>query len=495
MFNKTRTLFPSYSGAGDVKVSLPNAPSRASAQRDTESLWEIHTSEPHVVANSDPGISVPLPDDGFDPQGLSESNEANILVNRGGSHASDSSFEALREELDEIYTETLVSNLNLSSLSLKDLKDYMFENAPGSLLVYNGSNSDELIQAFSLVQSLETLANEKVSSAASTIDAKETLISFIGKVPSVRDALLLPDLNIRQTLLGSTINRNSLSEALSVFGINDDSESQNLNVLKKDDTFFDYKEAVLVAECELKLAVHKEICMGLISRSMENALRQVKPYISSKELVHTLETCVDHCRNLALSESKKYARQLASILEHSIQELKDMGADVQTLESARKKVKSLENWQARKKLPSVISRKPVQNIRSTNELSKAQLVLQECATQLRQLLKSSNSMPINAKVAMTCELYTLMCFIDCCVCLQKGENSLKDCMVNLHKAFEEELEDSKLSNICELKKALGLANKDLQYAQKSKIMETLTKAKADSKISDRKLKTLTSMIG
>lgn len=495
MFNKTRTLFPSYSGAGDVKVSLPNAPSRASAQRDTESLWDVHTSEPHVVANSDPGISVPLPNDGFDPQGLSETNEANILVNRGGSQASENHFEELQSSLDEIYTETLVSNLNLSSLSLKELKEYMLENAPGSLLVYNGSSSDDLIQAFSLIQSLETLADEKVAAAVSTLDMKELLLSFMSKVPSVRDAMLLPDLNIRQTLLGSTENRNSLSEALQAFGLEDDDEKTNFSSLKKDDAFFDYKEAVLVAECELNLAIQKEICMGLVSRAMDNALRQVKPYIASKELVHTLEMCVDHCRNLALSNSKKFSRQLATILKDSIQDLKNMGAEPQTLEATHKKVQSLENWSERKKLPSVISRKSASSLRSSQDLVNAQILLQECVTQLRQLIKTSKSMHKNAQVAMVCELYTLMCFIDCCVCMQKSENSLKECVEHLHKAFEEELSDSAISNIFALKKAMTSANKDLQYAQKSQIMNTLTKAKEENKISDRKLQTLTSMIG
>ena len=144
---------------------MPNSPSRNVAMRTTSELWKIHNSEPHVTAPAEPGISVPYPDNGFNPNGLSETNEANTLINRASVGLDKEEFSDLCQQLDDIYTKRLVSDLNLSSMNVGELKEHILEECVGALLIYNESDKDKLIKAFSLCKSLDSLTEDVLGHA------------------------------------------------------------------------------------------------------------------------------------------------------------------------------------------------------------------------------------------------------------------------------------------------------------------------------------------
>lgn len=492
MFNSSRTLFPAYSGLDDIDVAMPNSPSRNVAMRTTSELWKIHNSEPHVTAPAEPGISVPYPDNGFNPNGLSETNEANTLINRAAVGLDREEFSDLCQQLDEIYTKRLVSDLNLSSMNVGELKEHILDECVGALLIYNESDKDKLIKAFSLCKSLDSLTEDVLDHAQFPEQEKQKLLSFVNCCQAVRDAMLLPDYQIRQTLLGSTISRDSLDTALSFYGLDEESASMRLN---PNDEFKDYKEAIILGECELSQACNLEISNGVVAKALSNCLSQVLRNIISPELRVALSSVVEHVQNRSLKSAKKSAKQKKELLESLKSEMLKVGVTPSLTQKLDQKLSNSDTVLAMQGTNVSVD---VQNAntakRNPKEIQNTLKSLKSAQGQLTRILNTQNLDPI-ARLCVTCELYTVMCLQDCCIALSLGEDKLRECAANLQTALVEEIKGSNVGNIKSLTHKLKNAHKDLHSAESSKTMEYLKKAQSENVISDKKLETLTRLLG
>ena len=130
------------------------------------------------------------------------------------------------------------------------------------------------------------------------------------------------DYQIRQTLLGSTVSRDSLDTALSFYGLNEESASMRLN---PSDEFKDYKEAIILCECELSQACNLEISSGVVAKALNNCLSQVLRNIMSPELKVALSSVVEHAQNRSLKSAKKSAKQNKEILNNLKSEMLKVG--------------------------------------------------------------------------------------------------------------------------------------------------------------------------
>lgn len=494
MFGTNRGLFPAYSGLGDIEVELPSPPSRSKIARDVEDLWEIHTHEPHVTAASDPGIGVPYPDDGYDPQGLSEDSEVNELINRAAEHVSTTEQKKLLSQLHSLYTDRLVTNLQMSSMDVGAIKEMMQDKSAGSLLVYNGNDKDSLIKAYTLIQSLEHLVENFVKKSNFTEDAKAEMLGFIAPCPSVRDAMVLPEHLIRQRLFGSTESRDNIEHALFLFGLDDENVMPGRRLNPLDEEFKDYLEKIDFAELELDRSLQQDMHSGVSHAAMYNALNQVMPNVHSQEIKDTLASVVMGVRRGAEEKSKKTARSLALLITRLKQDLEKIGIDPRSVERlvSREREYLQESQEPTKTpvSPDVLSAR--NTTRSPRELGRLHQGLGPVVQNLQNALNSQR-LP-EAKLCCAVEMYTLMCLRDCCIAMASGD-SLDPCIENLRGAVESVLKSSNLPTIKPLKLKLAKSHKDLQSAKKSKTMQSLKRAQSESLISDKKLETLRQIIG
>tara|TARA_B100000900_G_scaffold410034_1_gene426986 strand:- start:3032 stop:4510 length:1479 start_codon:yes stop_codon:yes gene_type:complete len=492
MFNSSRTLFPAYSGLDEIDVAMPNAPSRNVAMRTTSELWKIHNSEPHVTAPAEPGISVPYPDNGFDPNGLSETNEANTLINRASVGLDRDEFSDLCQQLDDIYTKRLVSDLNLSSMNVGELKEHISNECVGALLIYNESDKDKLIKAFSLCKSLDSLTEKVLEKAQFPEQEKQKLLSFVNCCQAVRDAMLLPDYQIRQTILGSTISRDSLDTALSFYGLNEESVAMRLN---PNDEFKDYKEAIILCECELSQACNLEISSGVVAKALNNCLSQVLGKVISPELKVALSSVVEHVQSRSLKDAKKSAKQSKELLQKLKSEMIKVGVTPSMTQKLNQKLSTSDSVLNIQGTGVSIDVHNANNAkRNPQEIQNTLQSLKSAQSQLTHILNTQNLNPI-ARLCVTCELYTVMCLQDCCVALSLGDDKLRECAGNLKSALFEEVKNSNIGNIESLNNNVNNAHKDLHSAESSKTMEYLKKAQSENVISDKKLQTLTRLLG
>ncbi|MHA2135656.1 MAG: hypothetical protein ACXAEN_17070 [Candidatus Thorarchaeota archaeon] len=491
MYNSTRSIFPAYSGIGEIKVSLPAPPSRSSIARDVEDLWNIRNSEPHIEVLEDPGVISPLPDNGFNPEtDLTETSDANILANRGSKYLSSQKKAELLETLEDLYTQNLVSNLALTASGAGRIKAKMNEECPGSLLVYNGSDCDSLIKAYTLIRSLEQLIDKVVDDATFVETAKSEMIEFVKPCAAVRDALLLPNHMIRQKLFGSTESRDKLNRALSLFKLHED-DLQDIRINGSDSEYADYEEAIVLAELDLENAANKEICQGIVARAVDNATAQVVSNIGSIELRNAIASTLNEAKLLAHNECVKGNKGLRAMLGKLRNDLQQIGVNPDYLDALRRKEAQAERSARllRKDVPQI---QP--NIRGSrrahDELKRLPNQLAQVCQQLQHM--SAQRLSPDARLATNAELYTLLCAKDATMGLARSQNVLKECARRLHEALLAEVKQS--PKLRKLQNAVVSAKSDLKSAQVSKTMEQLEQAQSENAISDKKLQTLRTLL-
>ncbi len=493
MYNATRSIFPAYTGLDDIRVALPAPPTRSSVARGVEDLWTIHSEEPHINVLTDPGVASPLPDEGFNPQtDLTETSPANILANRGSRHLSDEKAEQLTERLDDLYTQCLTTNLQMSGMSVGELKEYMNDNAPGALLVYNGADKDSLIKAYTLIQALEKLVDLCDKEATFPMIAKGELVGFVSCCESVREAMLLPNHMIRQKLFGSTEARDELEQALDAYDLGDEADTRKN---PQDAEFADYHQAISLNELELENAVNDAIEQGIAQQAIDNALNQVSSHIPSPEVKKALHSTIDHVKSIANRKSQKGGKSLQDLLGDMRKDLKSLGVDPQFVSRLQQKEAEANRLSKKKRhFVSVDVDAADRAKRSPQSVQATADILKQMQNGMMQYLEQAQLSPI-ANLATRIELYTIMCMHDCCIMLAMGQPKLKSCAENLHVAVCEELKTSNVAPFRQLKSKVDSAHKDLHSQRKSSTMAKLNKAQTENAISDKKLKTLTTLLG
>jgi hypothetical protein len=497
MFNSTRTLFPAYSNLDDVRVALPSPPSRAAVARDVGDLWKIHTSEPHITPLEDPGVAAPLPDNGFDPRrDLPETSPENILANRGGGPLDDKTFMRLSEELQSLYAKCAAENKHLASETAGEIKSHMDRTHPGALFVYNGTNKDLLIKALSLIEALSELSESFVASATFAEEAKASLITFFKVSPAVREAMFLPDPMIRQRLFGNTTTFNNVVEALKAFGLDEDGEGRGAAVAA-DDEFSDFREALALASAELKLHANLSICDGVASRALQHCVSQVTPSVRSSELRAQFRDCVSFVQGLAAKNALKCVADITRVVQGVKADMQRIGVDPATFRKLQlKEQRILADAQRAKSVGGARSSADAHiTPRSFNELAETSRMLAGVQAQLEGFLAKTSTLPAEHKLALYCELYCVMCLQDCCGALASGAGSITPCAERLYAAICDEVLTSETPDTKILANDVELAEKSLQSAQVSQTIHLLQKAKSENSISDKKLETLTKLIG
>jgi len=495
-FNTTRTLFPAYSDISDVRVALPSPPSRARVARDLNDLWEIHQSEPHITPLSDPGVDAPLPmEDGFDPNGLSDNSPENILVNRIASHATKSELSSFEDALRKIYPTILDANRNLKGTQVGALKNQIMSVCPGALLVYNMNDPQKLIQALSLVQALQKLSVDLVDAAEFPDETKEQLISYIGKSPSLRKALLLPNFSIQQKLLGNTESYDNLSEALSLLGkLPTSNPAQEIVV---NDEFQDHRDAVSIAETLYNARICYDIACGLARKAILRSLNCVKAVLVSKDAAQACAQLINHVEKLNHSVLSVNSDKLCYSYGKVKKTLEDISAAPSAVSAIDQKISDVK-VDCKQCTPVPIDPKLVVGPLCKVSQDSLQRSISNLNLQIANL--HAKLQPIDKASAAFCgiciELACLKSFVDCCESL-KNKSS---CDYNLlcQRLYQDVvglLKRSSDPKLTALRRELESCQNSLETAQNLKTITSLKKANSENIISDKKLEILTKILG
>ena len=482
MFNQN-SIFPSYGNLSEIRVSLPQPPSRSKIARGVEDLWNIHTSEPHIVINEDPGVIVPLPDEGYDMRGLSETSNVNELVNRAGASLSEKEIIDLSSKLLDIYQSKFEINQSLLSERTSEIKQEMLNSNPGSLLIYNGTDKESLIKALSIVQGLEQLSSQELKSAVFPLETKQMLVSFVNLSQPTRFAMLEPNDSIRQKILNGTSVIDELQLVLQAFGL---SERENPKVQISNEQLSDHMNAIELAELELKLRKAQEIAQGVCYQSMLHVLRQVDQSFSP-DIYKIVTKPVADCLKLACQQTRQYAKKVQSKLLEICSELQKLGVDTRTIKNISETQKNLELLIRMKDSP--IPQAVQKQHRVMHPMSSVIQWCDQAVSHIQARVPQSSTME---QVKLLCEIYTILCIRDCAISYKSRMDSHQKLSQNLLKAMSETLDDSRM--FIKEQRNLDSQKKELHVAQHNLNLESLNKAKDENLISVKKLETLKSLI-
>lgn len=487
MYNANKSIFPAYAGLEDIKVELPAPPSKSSIARDVGDLWKIHTSEPYVTALHDPGLKSPLPDEGFNPEkDLSETSEQNLLVNRGSKKLSQQEYQQLMSDLKVQYIRCLDKYNYYNSMNVGEIKDAILEESPGAFLIYNSSNKKLLIQAKCILDSLEHIVEDFVQNATFENDAKSKMISFVSLTPQTKDALLLPDLKIRQKLKGNTEVFDHITNTLNMYGLS------SLNVdMRENDGFDDHRSAINISRLDLDLEANTLIARGFVKNALLNSLKDVFFVVKNSEIKTVLKGVILNTIQRAEHDRVKNAASLVKILKSLQDDLKSAGIDPIHSRKLMSKVQSLKHIVANQKNIKHSNKVANQNMRSERDLKKATLLIHR----LKNRVESEVQRSANDDLPLVVKMYAFLTFENCLQDLAVGKLSISSCSEDLYNTLKDDIQNSNLPSIKVLKAELLNQSKDFKNAQSSQNQINLEKAKEDSLLSSKKFEVLSGLMG
>ena len=477
MYNRN-SIFPSYTNLSDIRVSLPAPPSRSKIARDVEDLWDIHQSEPHVIIHNDQGIGVPLPSNGYNPNGLSDDNAVNELINRGSHPISEQENLELLRQFEELYQNALSSNESLISSNVGDLKVQIKSSHPSALTLYNGNDTTKLVEALSIIQSAENLSRFEVDQATFPVDEKAKLISFFSKSLPLSNAMLNTNHNILQSLMGNTLNIDHVEDVLAAFGLK---AIENPSAIT-DPAFADHIDAIELAKEDLSLAENLSIISGDVKKSIDNSISNLSNVSSNAFLNNAVAQPIKLCLTMAFNDCSKSAGRIQRHLQNLASDLEKIGVSPSNLNELNHKLnytKSVQNM-SQPETPSF--RESTSEKRSAFGIDIIQNFLIQANQDLQNSLMSQN-FPTHIQLALLCELYCIQCMLDNCIALRKGKRIDQVLAKKLHKSLISTIKDSKIN--AQKEENLKNAQESLLAEQKLKTINDLETAKKDNLISER----------
>lgn len=323
-FNSSRSIFPAYSGESEVEVRWPTPPNRNSVNRTLNVLWNIHEENPHVVANSGPGIEVPLPDNGFNPNGLSNNSIVNEFVNRASSQLSPETRSQIAALVQENYNQFREHE---SEIPLFDLKAEVRDSYPGVFCLYNGTSKTRFQKALSIVKALEKSAESWSKNSPFELDAKEEFVSFLKPSPPAFNALLTPKSALSQRVLQQTTPVDCINDVMLQLGLAD----ENPAIETQDEDFKGLQTQIALLESQERILGRERLLSGDLSRCFHSVCGQIPSILQSKDCSKSSVELLNRCRAILAKRQAADCRKLLKIYAQCKNELRDLGIDPATL--------------------------------------------------------------------------------------------------------------------------------------------------------------------
>lgn len=425
MFNSTRSIFPAYSGVGEVRVQWPTPPRASSVNRDLKTLWEIHENNPHVDANADAGLAVPLPTDGFNPNGFSEDSRVLEFANRASTPISAEIRSEICELLQQSFNRILEIETADTTTSIGELKVRAREEIPGVFCLYNGSSRIQLLKAISLVRALEEVATDWSTAARFSLDAKEEFVEYVKVCPPALEAIIQSNSVLRQRALNSTIPVDHVDECLKLLGISDDA-----CIVGEDDPEFEGSALKIKI-----LKAHKEalgrdrLLRGDLSRCFHSVCGQLPAILKSRDCVEIAGSTLSDCRENLKRRQIRCLDRLEKLYVKVGEEMLEVGVDPSTLPSLQNEISQIQKLRQATEMisPLRLSTEDCPTTRGYHDKERSIKILQSITQQMS---------PSNAGLA--CEISLILCACDAIASAQNiGDATTQQLSNKLADAIEQ----------------------------------------------------------
>lgn len=399
MFNSNRSIFPAYSGVGEVRVQWPTPPKASSVNRNLKTLWDIHSNNPHVDANDDQGIGVPLPTDGYDPNGFSEDSRVLEFANRGSIRISEEVRTEIGELLQKAFNRILELENSDKNASVGELKSKAREELPGVFCIYNGFSRVQLLKAISLVRALEEVATDWSTNARFSLDAKAEFVEYIKVCPAALEAVIQSNSVLRQRALNSTIPVDKIDDCIRLLGISDDTRANG----EEDPEFEGSKLKIKLLKTQKEALDRDRLLRGDLSRCFHSVCGQLPAILRSKDCVEIVGSTLRDCREKLKRRQIRCLDRLEALYGQIGDEMRDAGVDPKMLPSLQNEIMAAQKLRNATEMisPLRFDSASCPSTRGYRDKERSIQTLQSIAQQMT---------PANAGLA--CEISLLLCACD-----------------------------------------------------------------------------------
>lgn len=482
------SLFPAYTGLDQVDVRLPHTNRASHLSRNAQDLRAIYDEEPHVVVNADPGLRVPLPDNGFDPRGLGETSPENQLFNRGSAQIlTENARTEIRALLQENFLQEFSENDSFVGMTPSSIREELYKTNPGALLLYNGASIEKLRTADALVNAVLTSAKVWADQiGVEAIPRKEQFLNYIKACAVIRLVAAREDSYLRQQTLSNSQKVNELDNALLLLDLSLPPE------LESDSSLRDHTLCVNLATNNLQLALYEEALVSGLSETLEHVCQFICSLTDKGELGYyykKFKHAVRSCLADRLSASTEALSRLQNTLERDLSsagvdttKIKDLAAGQSKLEQANKTSQSLRAVWSKEDAPYLKDTVPELQ-EAVSAVKDALLAVSK--SDARKKGSGGNyvgsmleGMALREALSLISELLE-----------DKNPNVIKDAEVFCNEV-ESMLLESKVPKIERLKKMVSVEIQDKQAAENKALDESVKAALDASTISEKEVSAL-----
>lgn len=464
MFDSTRSIFPAYSGVGEVRVQWPTPPRASSVNRNLKTLWDIHLNTPHVDANDDAGIAVPLPTDGFDPNGFSEDSRVLEFANRASTPISDETRAEICELLQKSFNRILEIEMADTSTSVGELKARARDEMAGVFCLYNGSSRIQLLKAISLVRALEEVATDWSTASQFSLDAKEEFVEYLKVCPPALEAVVQSNAILRQRALNSTIPVDHIDECLKLLGISDDACEVDAN----DPEFEGSALKIQLLKTHKEALGRDRLLRGDLSRCFHSVCGQLPAILQSRNCVEIAGSTLSDCREKLKRRQVRCLDRLETLYGKIGEEMRAVGVDPSTLPSLQNEVSQVRKLREATEMisPLRLSSEDCPSTRGYHDKERSIRTLQSIVRQMS---------PENAGLA--CEISLILCACDAIASAQSsGDASSQQLSNKLADAIEQIPEQAPSADAQRLSKEIAREIQTVRGKKQERALASLEQA-------------------
>jgi len=331
-------IFPAYTTLEDVRIEYPTPAKARTIARNLDDLWATYNNGPHINVVADPGSKVPLPDNGFDPNSLSETGAQNTMFNRGVAQDSEATLQELKSLFQASFDSAYADNESFMELSPAGIKQEMYKTSVGALLIYNGSDKTKLRIADALCAMLDSASKDWIGkNVMNQSKAKSEILGYLKPSDCMRQIVAFDGNKIRQMVSSQTSKVDHIDDTLLLLDLQLPYMGSTI------DTFRDFALGINIAQCNLKDIVLGCILYGAVNDSIMNALGYVVEGAQGDTYKNLMSEVFNEFYTLVLKERIANAQVLEKLISSMCKDLDNAHIDSSKVERLVQRQRELSN--------------------------------------------------------------------------------------------------------------------------------------------------------
>lgn len=478
-------LFPAYTTLEDVRIAYPSPARARTIARGLDDLWATYNNGPHINVVADPGSKVPLPDNGFDPNSLSELGSQNTMFNRGAAQDSEQELQEIKNIFQSAFDLAFEDNASFMELTPNAIKQELYKTSVGGLLIYNGHDKTKLRIADALCVMVDSGASEwTAKQPMDQSKAKSQILGYLKPSECMRQIVAFDRNKISQMVTSQTAKVDHIDDTLLLLDLQLPYAATTI------DSFRDFALGINIAQCNLKEAVLCCMLSGAVNLSIMNVFQYVLDGAQGDTYKNLLSTAFNEFYEMLRKERITNAQVLEKLLSTMAKDLDNAHIDSSKVGRLAQRQQELSNIIRGAAKPS-----PRFNI---NRLDTRQGVRSEYIQELTKeivvakgvlLQEIAQCQDPEIRTALCCELRTFeVCerFIRAHLQNKVDGGFAKD----LYLALDREISQSNIPNIVKLRNTLVQQLSARKAAEEAALSKSMLSAVENNTISQAALDAL-----